>query len=239
MVTVLNNNVHVYRTEGSSDEQASVLKEIFSDQSFSHEHNMCSINSINWGRIMCQSTYYIWAYLQLWGKTSECGKREVNFIIPTGAFGNALGAFIARQMGIPIRKILCATNANDIVYRTLSRGDMSMGANVQTISPAMDIQFAYNLERCIYYLSGENPSIVRDVMASVDRQFAYESGATGAQLDPNTLASIQEVFGAIAVSDDDTKTTMRLFQEEHNFTLCPVCVMNPCLLSLPRSFSII
>ena len=136
MITVLNNNVHIYRTEGTSDEQASVLKEIFSDQSFSHKHHLCSINSINWGRILCQSTYYIWAYLQLCGKTSECGIKEVSFCIPTGAFGNALGAFIARQMGFPILKILCATNANDIVYRTLSSGDMSMGTNIQTISPA-------------------------------------------------------------------------------------------------------
>ena len=84
MVTVLNNNVHVFRTEGTSDEQASVLKEIFSDQSFSQEHNLCSINSINWGRIMCQSTYYIWAYLQLCGKPSECGIRKISFCIPTG-----------------------------------------------------------------------------------------------------------------------------------------------------------
>ena len=98
------------------------------------------------------------------------------------------------------------------------------------IIPIVDIQFAYNLERCIYYLCGEDPSTVRDVMASVDRQFAYELGATGAQLDMKTLASIQEVFGAVAVSDDDTKATMRLFQQEHDFTLCPVCVFYTALL---------
>jgi threonine synthase len=221
MITVHEDNVFVYRTEGTSDEQASVLKEVFQDAAFAAQHNLCSINSINWARIMVQSTYYVWSYLQVCKEEADCGVQQVNFCIPTGAFGNALGAFVARQMGIPIGKILCATNANDIVYRTLTTGDMSMGDNVQTCTPAMDIQFAYNLERMVYYMSGEDPQVVRDVMACVDRQFRYEEGTRGAQLSAEVLRRIQQVFAAVVVTDDETLGCLRDFEEKFGFTLCP------------------
>lgn len=130
MITVIEPNVHVFKTQGDTDEQASVLKELFRDAKFVDEFNIVSINSINWFRIAAQSTYYIWAYLQVFNSTFSIG-RLVNFSIPTGAFGNAMGGFLAKRMGVPIGRIGCATNANDIVYRTISTGDMSMGSNVQ------------------------------------------------------------------------------------------------------------
>jgi threonine synthase len=130
MITVQDANVHVYRTEGTSDEQASVLRDIFNEKEFCQKHNLCSINSINWARIAVQSSYYIWAYLQVYNTAFSIG-RPVHFCIPTGAFGNAIAGFVAKKMGVPIGRIFCATNANDIVYRTITSGDMSMGANVQ------------------------------------------------------------------------------------------------------------
>jgi threonine synthase len=142
MISVQNSNVHVYRTEGDCDEQASVLKEIFSDQDFVGRNNICSVNSINWMRIAAQSSYYVWAYLQL--VDASCIGSKVNFIIPTGAFGNAMGGFLAKKMGLPINKIVCATNANDIVHRVLSSGDMNMGANVQVV-------YRHRLYLIIYY----------------------------------------------------------------------------------------
>jgi threonine synthase len=133
MITVQDANVHVYRTEGTSDEQASVLKDIFKDEDFVKANNICSVNSINWARIAAQSSYYIWAYLQIYGTSFSIGK-PVNFCIPTGAFGNAMGAYVAKMMGLPIGRIFCATNENDIVCRTINRGDLSMGSNVEVMN---------------------------------------------------------------------------------------------------------
>lgn len=137
MITVDSPNVHVYRSEGDSDEQASLLKEIFSDGDFIAQHNICSVNSINWVRIAVQSSYYVWAYLHVvstrMGVEAVIGKQCVNFVVPSGAFGNAMGGFLAKRMGLPIDKLVCATNANDIVHRVLSTGDMHMGTNVKVI----------------------------------------------------------------------------------------------------------
>jgi len=130
MITVLDANVHVYRTDGDSDEQASVLKELFQDEQFMKTHNICCVNSINWARIAVQSSYYVWSYVSLCQRGLMTLNDLVNYAIPTGAFGNAMGCYLAKLMGLPIRRIYCATNNNDIVHRTLSTGDMRMGANI-------------------------------------------------------------------------------------------------------------
>jgi len=219
MITVLDENVHVYRTEGTSDQQASVLKELFTDLEFVKSNNICSVNSINWARIAVQCSYYIWAYLQI-NKDEQFGL-PVHFCIPTGAFGNACAGLIAKKMGVPIGRIICATNMNDIVHRTISQGDMSMGSNIQTVSPAMDIQFAYNLERMLYYISNENCNEVKEIMLSVDQQFSYVPGATGAKVKQHIVDKMQEVFYTISVNNEDTLATMKKFKEDHDFLLCP------------------
>jgi threonine synthase len=129
MITVMEPNVHVFCTEGDSDQQASVLKDLFSRRGFVNAHGICSVNSINWFRIAAQSSYYVWAYLQVFNRPGTVG-REVNFSVPTGAFGNAMGGFLAKLMGLPVGRIICATNSNDMVTRTLSSGDMSMRTSV-------------------------------------------------------------------------------------------------------------
>jgi len=93
--------VHVYRTQGDSDEQANVLKEIFQDKEFSEANNIVSINSINFARIAAQSSYYVWAYLQVYSSALTIG-RPVDFCVPTGAFGNAISGYLAKKMGLPI-----------------------------------------------------------------------------------------------------------------------------------------
>lgn len=131
MITILDANVHVYRTQGDTDEQASVLKELFRDEAFVKAQSICSVNSINWVRIAAQSSYFVWSYLHLCAQGTITFGDAINYVIPTGAFGNAMGAFLAKRMGLPIGRIICATNANDIVHRTLTTGDMSMGPNIQ------------------------------------------------------------------------------------------------------------
>lgn len=128
MVTVDAPNVFVYRTEGNTDEQASVLKEIFTDHEFLQEYNIFSVNSINIGRIIAQSSYFLWSSLQF---PDEICARGLTVVIPTGAFGNAMGAYLARLMGVPLHHIICATNANDIVHRTIAFGDLRLDENRQ------------------------------------------------------------------------------------------------------------
>ena len=210
LITVDAPNVHVYRTEGDTDEQATMLKKIFMDKPFVKRHNIVSINSINWARIASQSSYYVWAYLQACPLADE----DVTFFVPTGAFGNSMGGFLAKRMGLPIGRIVCATNANDIVHRTLAAGDMSMGDNVATESPAMDIQFAYNLERVLYYASNENPSTVAALMAQLERE-------GGVQLDALLVRRLRETFDSVAVSDEQTLGTMARFWAQHQYMLCP------------------
>eukprot|EP00962_Isochrysis_galbana_P003901 scaffold1094_cov90-Isochrysis_galbana.AAC.1 len=99
-------------------------------------HTVVSINSINWARIMVQASYYFWAALQL----QPSADSNVSFVVPTGAFGNAMGGYLAKRMGLHIGCIVCATNANDVVHRAISTGQIAAGINVETVSPAMDIQ---------------------------------------------------------------------------------------------------
>ena len=189
-------NVHVFRTEGDTDEQAEALKLLFADSEFMRTHNVISINSINWARVMVQSSYYFWAYLQLRPRVDGVA----HFVVPTGAFGNAVGGLVARQMGLPVGRIVCATNANDVVHRTLSKGDLTIAANVMTISPAMDIQFAYNVERMLYLISGGDTATTRRCMLSAQERRPEP-------LPPSLLRAVQSVFLSAAVSDEQTCET--------------------------------
>lgn len=197
-----------------------MLKEIFEDRKYVADNDICSINSINWARIAVQSTYYVWAYLQVFGSPVSIGQKIV-FSIPTGAFGNAMGCYLAYMMGIPIKKIICATNSNDIVHRTISRGDMTMGPNVGTHSPAMDIQFAYNVERMLFYMTNQDPVMTASIMRDVDMQFAQQVGSTGARLDPLLVLRMQELFTSCAVTDAETLGTINRIERQSGFALCP------------------
>jgi len=210
MITVDAPNVHVYRTEGDTDEQAEALKIVFRDQTFMKRHSVCSINSINWARVLVQSGYYLWACLQV----VPDGKSSVNFVVPTGAFGNAAGGLLAKRLGAPILTIVCATNANDIVHRTIATGDMSMGTNQQTVSPAMDIQFAYNMERLLYLSSDGDDARVKTIMTKLEASRA-------AQLPPDLLRSIQATFLSTAVSDAQTLHTMKEVFDADGYALDP------------------
>ena len=117
-------------------------------------------------------------------------------------------------MGVPIGRIVCATNANDIVHRTLSAGDMRFGANVATLSPAMDIQFAYNLERVLFYACNEDPGEVRRYMGDLEKH-------GGARLDALLLRRLRETFDSMAVTDEQTLATMRGMHARHGYFLCP------------------
>ena len=213
LTTVDSPNVRVFRTHGDTDEQAEVLKSIFMDAAFVKKHNICSINSINWARIMAQSAYYFWAYLQLRPRVDG----EVDFVVPTGAFGNSCGGFVAKTMGLPIRHIVCATNANDAVHRALTHGDLAQRGNLQTVSPAMDIQFAYNLERAIYFSCNGDSATVRRYMGAVEAN----RKRPGISLDPLLLRRLQQTFRTTSVSDEETLHAMQKLWKRTGYVACP------------------
>ena len=216
-------NVHVFRTEGDTDEQAEALKLLFSDAAFMAKHRVISINSINWARVMTQSSYYFWAYLQL----NPAADAPVHFVVPTGAFGNAVGGLVAKRMGLPIGRIVCATNANDVVHRTISQGDLLIAPNVMTISPAMDIQFAYNVERMLYLLSdGDTAATRRYMQAAQDRR--------PEPLPRHLLKAVQAVFLSAAVTDEQTCATMASVHEEHGYLLDPHSAVGVHAANLPE-----
>ncbi|KAK4318302.1 hypothetical protein Pmani_010712 [Petrolisthes manimaculis] len=136
MTTIIDDNVHIYRVEGNSDELDEPIKKCFHDESFVANHNLISINSINWGRVMVQIAHYFYSYFRLCGEVGEV----VQLLVPTGAAGNITAGCIAQKMGLPITMV-ATVNTNDIVARTLSCGDFSVkGEVVKSLAPAMDIQ---------------------------------------------------------------------------------------------------
>ena len=159
---------------------------------------------------MVQASYYFWAYLQLRPRVDG----PVDFVVPTGAFGNATGGLVAKLMGLPVGRIVCATNANDVVHRTIAFGDLAMAPSVATVSPAMDIQFAYNVERMLYLVSGgDTSSTARYMNAAQERRVL--------PLPPWLLAKVQEVFLSSAVSDAQTCETMLQVHRESGRTIDP------------------
>lgn len=149
MTTVLDDNVHVFCGEGTSDDLDIPLKNCLTNKNLVKEHGLCSINSVNWARIMIQTVHYFYTYFQ----ASDNIHDEVEIVVPTGAAGNITAGVIAFLMGLPIR-LVAATNVNDVFHRALSCGDFSLTEVVPTIAPAMDIQAPYNMERIIYLFSG-------------------------------------------------------------------------------------
>ncbi|CAC5360111.1 THNSL2 [Mytilus coruscus] len=210
MITAVEKNVHVYRVEGTSDDLDIPIKEVFKDVTFTKKHNLSSINSINWSRIMVQIVHYIYAYLQICPRCDG----EVEIIIPTGACGNVTSGFIAKLMGVPI-KFVCAVTQNDIVARAITKGDYSMSDSViRTLAPAMDIQIPYNMER-LWYLITQDSKLICKLMTE------FESNG---KVDIPTFLKnqIEEIIVATYVADnEDIKTTMRRTWEENHYQICP------------------
>ena len=212
LTTVDEPNVFVFRTQVvDSDEQTFACKKLFQDAEFAKKYSVCSVNSINFGRVLAQCCYYIWAYLQV--RPQVDGK--VNFVVPSGAFGNACSGYLAKKMGIPIGRIVCATNANDFCHRTIATGDMRIESSVATCSPAMDIQLAYNLERMLYFMSSMNSDVVSEIMEQV------ESPTRGVQLDDLLVMRIHEVFSSLRVSDAETLAAIKTEYDASGYALCP------------------
>lgn len=196
MTTVRAPNIHNVALEGTFDDCQALVKAMFNDATFRAEMRLAAVNSINWARIMAQTVYYVAAALAL-----GAPRREVVFSVPSGNFGDAFAGHVAREMGLPIRRLLVATNRNDILARFFATGLYRKRAVEPSLSPSMDIQVASNFERLIYELCGREGRAVAELMA----RFAAEGAFT---LEPARLAAAKAIYSAKRVDDDATLATI-------------------------------
>lgn len=207
MTSVLDENVHNVSVNGSFDDCQQIMKTIFSDLDFKEAHNLAAVNSVNWARVLAQVVYFFSAYNQLGAP------KTFDVTVPTGNFGNIFAGYIARQMGLPIRRLLLATNENDILARFFNTGVYERGNVNFTHSPAMDIQVASNFERYLFYALEQSGERVRSFMD----QFL----STGRVELPFNTKGFDDSFVAGAVSNDMTIDTIRQIQKQHNYIADP------------------
>ncbi len=207
MTTVLDPNVFNIAVDGSFDDCQLLMKHIFSDLDFKDEYKLGAVNSVNWARVLAQIVYYFYAWYQL-------GKPEAfEVAVPTGNFGNIFAGYLARRMGLPINKLILATNSNDILARFFKTGVYERGEVYFSESPAMDIQVSSNFERYLYYQLDGSCEKVRRFMTSF-----LESRV--ARLDFNTRG-FDETFLTGSVSDAWTLETIRLVYESDDYLIDP------------------
>jgi len=159
MTTVLAPNIHNIAIDGSFDDAQALVKAMFNDPGFSGRFQLSAVNSINWARLMAQVVYYFYAAVRL-----GAPDRPVAFSVPTGNFGDVFAGYVAAKMGLPVAKLVVATNVNDILHRALAQGDYSQGTVVPTPSPSMDIQVSSNFERLLFDLGSRDGAALRDQM---------------------------------------------------------------------------
>ena len=196
MTTADDDNVRTLAVAGDFDDCQAILKALFSDTAFAREIDLSAVNSINFARVAAQSVYYFTAAAALGAPA-----RAVRFAAPTGNFGDAFAGYAAHRLGLPIERILVATNRNDIMARALTEGRYQRGAAVATQSPAMDIQVASNFERLFFECSGRDAAAT----AAAFNTFAQEGSLT---IPAGPLERMQTLFDAASVSEAETSKTM-------------------------------
>jgi threonine synthase len=209
MTTSTASNVHAVAINGNFDDCQSLVKEMFNDVAFRDSVALSGVNSINWARIMAQIVYYFTTALALGGPD-----RMVSFTVPTGNFGDIFAGYVARQMGLPIDKLVVATNENDIVARTLETGRYEMRDVKATTSPSMDIQISSNFERLLFEAYGRDASKVRGAMANLKQSGSFE-------IEDDALKSIRKVFRAGRATEKDVAKTIAKTLETTGYLLDP------------------
>ncbi|NIJ08635.1 threonine synthase [Sphingomonas vulcanisoli] len=197
MTTVLAPNVHNIAIEGSFDDAQALVKAMFADQSFAGRFSLSAVNSINWARLMAQVVYYFYAAVRL-----GAPEREVAFSVPTGNFGDVFAGYVAAKMGLPIARLIVATNVNDILHRALSAGDYSVGTVTPTAAPSMDIQVSSNFERLLFDLHGRDGAALKQTMTGFE---ATKTMAIGA----NMRAGIADLLTSARIDPDGMALAMR------------------------------
>ncbi|MEX2641894.1 MAG: threonine synthase [Acetobacterales bacterium] len=197
MTTVDSPNVHNIAVEGNFDDCQDLVKAMFNDAAFRDELNLSAVNSINWARIMPQIVYYVTSAVAL-----GAPDREVTFVVPSGNFGNVFAAYAARQMGLPVQRLVVASNSNDILTRFFDTGTMRIDGVEPTWSPSMDIQVSSNFERYLFDLCDRNPATLAEEMRTFRDTGSLSVG-------DNRIAAARQLFDAGRVDDDATLAEIR------------------------------
>jgi len=221
MTTVPDSNIHCVAIEdGTFDDCQDLVKSCFADEKFRNEVKLGAVNSINWCRVMAQTTYYFWSYLRVTDKYPGVTDKDpekipkVNFSVPTGNFGDILAGYYAKKMGLPVDKLIVATNENDILHRFFTRGEYHRYAINKSISPSMDICVSSNFERYLYHLADDDPQTLSNWMS------AFE--ATGKlTITGKKLQEAQQDFLSARADTNMTLETIRTYYDENQYMLCP------------------
>jgi threonine synthase len=209
MTTAQDDNVHVLAIDGTFDDCQAIVKGLFNQHGFRDRVRLSGVNSINWARVVAQVVYYFTAAVTL-----GAPQRRVAFTVPTGNFGDVYAGFIAERMGLPIDRLVVATNVNDILTRTLATGAYEVRGVVATTSPSMDIQVSSNFERLLFEAYGRDARAVRTLMASLaqSRRFSVSARA---------LSEIRTYFTADRADEEETAATMRTVLRETGWLIDP------------------
>ena len=211
MTTVTDENVFNLAVEGTFDDAQSIVKDIFGDLEFKQRYALGAVNSINWARVLAQVVYYFYAWFQV---NKERGAKQIDVSVPTGNFGDIFAGYIAKQMGVPIHKLILATNSNNILSRCINTGDYSIADVHQSLSPSMDIQVASNFERYLYYLLDCNATEVARMM----NNFKKSGKLSFTETQKNQLKTD---FSASSIDDEETLATIRTFHQKTGYVLDP------------------
>ncbi|ROT98993.1 threonine synthase [Histidinibacterium lentulum] len=209
MTTPVEANVHALALDGDFDDCQARVKDMFNDLAFRDEVALAGVNSINWARVLAQVVYYVTAATSL-----GAPHREVDFCVPTGNFGDIFAGSVARRMGVPVGRLIAATNHNDVVARALRDGEYRKGRVEPSRSPSMDIQVSSNFERALFDAYGRDGAAVAQLMDELKTAdgFAISQGARQA---------LAEVYGAGRASEEQTLARIRRTREETGELLCP------------------
>ena len=211
-------NTKVCAIEGNFDDAQTGVKNIFLDENLQKklgDKKFSSANSINIGRLTPQIVYYIVSYVELVKNNKIKMGDKINFVVPTGNFGDILAGYYAKKLGLPVNKFICASNNNNVLYDFLTTGTYDRNREfLKTISPSMDILISSNLERLLYDLSGADDKYIKSLMEDLNKNGKY-------QVNDEILKKIKEQFGAGYATDEETAKTIKKVWEEEKYLLDP------------------
>ena len=216
MTTVDAPNVHNIAVKGSFDDCQAIVKRLFADEAFVEQVSLGGVNSINWARLAAQTVYYFTAHAAIAG-----AGEAVNYVVPTGNFGDVFAGYVAKRMGLKVGRLAVATNANDILHRAMTTGDYAPAQVMPTASPSMDIQVASNFERLLYDVSGRDGAAMKARMAAFAETRAM-------RLSEAERAAIAEDFVSYATGEAETLAEIRAHYEATGTLIDPHTAVGRC-----------
>ncbi|SMX22688.1 threonine synthase [Boseongicola aestuarii] len=209
MTTPVEANVHALALDGDFDDCQAAVKDMFADFAFRDEVRLAAVNSINWGRVLAQVVYFFSSAVSL-----GAPKRSVSFTVPTGNFGDIFAGYIAKRMGLPIERLVVATNQNDILHRTLESGAYTKEGVTPSISPSMDIQVSSNFERALFEAYGRDGGAVAQLMDEL-------KASGGFPVSQGAIEVLRDIYASGRASEAETSATIATMLERTGEILCP------------------